>query len=96
VSVKVANSGKVPGAEVVQVYAQDPVMSFTRPWKRLLAFARVTVAPGASATVEVPLTRDQLMFYDDDMNLRLVPGVYNISVGGSSYSAAFNTATLTV
>ena len=96
VSVKLTNSGKVPGTEVVQVYAQDPVMSFTRPWKRLLAFARVTVAPSASATVEVPLTRDQMMFYDDEMKLRLVPGVYNISVGGSSYSAAFNTATLTI
>jgi hypothetical protein len=69
-------------------------MRFTRPWKRLLAFKRVTLAAGASVTVQVPITSDELMFHDDDMKLRLVPGEYTLSVGGSSYSAAALTASL--
>eukprot|EP01047_Picozoa_sp_COSAG01_P006710 COSAG01_NODE_246_length_20450_cov_195.166822_23_plen_72_part_00 len=69
-------------------------MRFTRPWKRLLAFKRVTIAAGSSATVEVPITRDELEFHDDDMQRRLVPGEYTLSVGGSSYSAAALTAPL--
>lgn len=36
------------------------MMKFVRPWKRLLAFQRVTLAQGASTTVHVPLTRDEL------------------------------------
>jgi hypothetical protein len=71
-------------------------MKFVRPWKRLLAFARVTLAAGVSEEVKVPLTREQLMFYDDDMKLALVPGSYTLSVGGSSYSAAATTALLNI
>ena len=90
------NTGKVAGTEVVQVYCEDPVMKFVRPWKRLLAFARVTLAAGASEEVKVALTREQLMFHDDDMKLALVPGSYTLSVGGSSYSAATTTTVLNI
>ena len=94
VSVKITNTGPVAGTEVAQVYCQDPIMRFTRPWKRLLAFSRVALQPGASATVEIPISRDELMFHDDEMVRRLVPGEYTLSVGGSSYSAAALTAAL--
>ena len=84
------------GTEVVQVYCEDPVMAFTRPWKRLLAFSRVSLAAGSSETVEIPLRQTALMFHDDDMVLRLVPGDYVLSVGGDSYSAAFLSANFTL
>jgi beta-glucosidase len=95
-SVKVTNMGTVPGTEVIQVYCEDPVMAFVRPWKRLLTFARVTLQPGASTTVRIPVTRDEMMFYDDDLVLALVPGEYTLSAGGSSYSAAALTVDLVV
>lgn len=85
------NTGKVTGTEVVQVYCEDPIMKFVRPWKRLIAFNRVTLAGGSSVVVQIHLTSDQLEFYDDDLALRVVPGDYTLSVGGSSYSAANNT-----
>ena len=95
-SVKVTNTGTVAGTEVVQVYCEDPVMAFVRPWKRLLTFARVTLQPGASTTVRLPVTRDEMMFHDDDLVLALVPGEYTLSAGGSSYSAAALTVDLVV
>lgn len=67
-----------------------------RPWKRLLSFKRVTLVAGASATVRVDLTQANLEFYDDDMVLRVVPGDYTLSVGGSSYSAAENAVPLSI
>lgn len=88
VNVTVSNTGSLSGAEVVQVYCEDPTMAFVRPWKRLLAFSRVTLAAGRLTEVSIALTRDQLMFHDDELSLTLVPGEYTISVGGSSYSAA--------
>ena len=87
VRVNVTNTGTVAGEEVVQVYAVDPVMEYVRPWKRLVGFGRVQVTPGASQLVSVPLSAMEMAFYDDNMTWRLVPGAYNISVGGDSYSA---------
>ena len=94
VRVNVTNTGSVVGDEVVQVYAVDPVMDYVRPWKRLVGFTRVNLAPGASQQVSVQLSAMEMAFYDDDMNWRLVPGAYNISVGGDSYSAAYLSAEL--
>eukprot|EP00041_Stephanoeca_diplocostata_P027873 m.777576 g.777576 ORF g.777576 m.777576 type:complete len:794 (+) comp23267_c1_seq1:227-2608(+) len=91
-SVKVANTGSIDGTEVVQVYVQDPVMDYVRPWKRLVAFQRVSVAAGETQTVTIPMTSDQLEFYDDDLVLRVVSGNYTFSVGGDSYAAAALTA----
>lgn len=61
-------------SQVVQIYVQDPVMDYVRPWKRLVAFQRVAVTAGQTQTVSIPMTADQLEFYDDDMVLRVVPG----------------------
>ena len=95
-SVQLSNTGSVAGTEVVQVYCEDPIMKYVRPWKRLLEFKRVTLAVGASTTVHVELTQDNLEFYDDEMVLRVVPGNYTLSVGGSSYSAAQNVVPLSI
>ncbi len=51
VTATVTNTGAVEGAEVVQVYLGIPVTG--QPPKRLVGFQKVTVAPGASASVEI-------------------------------------------
>ena len=56
VELTAANTGKVAGTTVVQVYCIDPVMDYVRPWKRLLAFARVTLAAGQSKPVRIDVT----------------------------------------
>jgi len=96
VSVTVTNAGTVEGSEVVQVYVQDPIMTFVRPWKRLVAFKRVTIPAGQSLKVSLPITSDELAFHDDRMVLRVVPGEYTVSVGGDSVSDWENHAVVTI
>lgn len=87
VSVDVTNTGGMLGTEVVQVYVVDPVMSYVRPWKRLLAFGRVTLEPGGQQRVRIPVSATQLAFQDDSSTVgtwRVVPGEYTVRVGPSS------------
>lgn len=56
VSLTVRNTGDRAGAEVVQVYLNDPIASVVRPVQRLVGFRKVVLEPGESVrlTVEVP------------------------------------------
>ncbi|RKN11955.1 beta-glucosidase [Streptomyces radicis] len=51
VTVTVTNTGERAGTEVVQLYLHDPVARTARPVDRLVGYARVDLAPGASADV---------------------------------------------
>ena len=82
-TVRVTNTGDRDGADVVQVYGQDPVASVTRPVIQLLGYARVELAPGESAEVafDVPTTR--LAFSDRRLVRVVEPGDVTVSVGTS-------------
>ena len=56
---RVTNTGERQGTAVVQLYGRDEVATAVRPVRRLLDFARVGLAAGASAEIEftVPLER---------------------------------------
>ncbi len=84
VSVDVTNTGKMPGDEVVQLYIRDEVSSVTRPVKELRGFRRVTLAPGETMTVELPLGFSELSFFNRDMHRVVEPGDFKIMVGGNS------------
>ena len=89
VHLNVANTGAHSGATVVQVYVQDPRgLPFVPYWKRLVAFARVDLAAGASSDVTIDVRRDDVAMYDDsatgDFALELFEGVYALSVGTDS------------
>lgn len=68
ISVKttVKNTGKVSGAEVVQVYvgSNGACNGDDRPVKLLKGIRRVEVAPGERAAVEVQIPMEELKFYD--------------------------------
>jgi len=84
VSVEVANTGKVRGDEVVQLYIRDEVSSVTRPIKELRGFRRISLEPGETKTVEFTLGFDQLSFLDREMHPVVEPGTFKIMVGGNS------------
>jgi beta-glucosidase len=84
VSVDVMNTGTREGTEVVQMYIRDRVSSVTRPVKELKGFARVSLQPGETKTVELEITPDVLAFYDVNMNYTVEPGEFEIMVGTSS------------
>ena len=84
VSVQVKNIGKLEGTEVVQLYIRDIYSSATRPIKELKDFARVSLKPGESKTVNFTITPDKLAFFNREMHYVVESGVFEIMVGSSS------------
>jgi len=85
VSATVKNSGKCEGTEVVEVYVSEQNPSVPRPLKELKGFQRVTLKPGESKTVSIPLNDDAFSFYDVKTHFwTFNPGKFEIQVGASS------------
>jgi beta-glucosidase len=84
VEVDVKNVGSFPGDEVVQMYVRDEFSSVTRPIKELKGFQRVTLQPGESKTVMLPITPDRLAFWNIEMDYVVEPGEFQILVGPNS------------
>lgn len=66
VTVSVQNTGKLAGAETVQVYVADKEASVDRPIKELKGFSKVFLEPGESRKVTVSLAERDFAFYDTD------------------------------
>jgi beta-glucosidase len=84
VSVKVKNSGKYDGAEVVQLYTRDMVGSVTRPVKELKGIKKIFLKVGEEAVVEFKLTAHDLAFYTRSMEFKSEPGEFRVFVGSNS------------
>ena len=85
VSVKVTNTGKVEGKEVVQLYVTDKESSLIRPVKELKGFEKVSLKPGESKNVMFKLDKRAFAFYSEAAHDWLVEeGDFIISVGSSS------------
>ncbi|MFA7369014.1 MAG: glycoside hydrolase family 3 C-terminal domain-containing protein, partial [Kiritimatiellales bacterium] len=85
VSVTVKNTGKVAGAEVVQLYVHDEEASVERPYRELKGFRKVFLRPGESRTVTMPLDWKALAFWDIKTHAWLTePGSFALLAGNSS------------
>ena len=96
VSVKVTNTGKKSGDEVVQMYIRDKISSVTRPVKELKGFKRITLEPGKSKTVKFDIAPEHLAFYDINMEYKVEPGDFEIMIGNSSRDDDLQKIILTV
>ncbi|MEI2270096.1 glycoside hydrolase family 3 C-terminal domain-containing protein [Microbacterium sp. No. 7] len=83
VSVVVRNTGERAGADVVQLYAHDPVASLTRPVAQLMAYHRVDLGPGESARVVFSLPTARFAFTGRDGRRVVEPGRIDLWVGSS-------------
>lgn len=84
VRVDVKNIGEWTGDEVVQFYTRDEFASAPRPVLELQGFKRLTLAPGECRTVLFDLDTDQLAFYDEELELVLEPGTFQVLLGSSA------------
>jgi beta-glucosidase len=84
IRLRIKNSGKRAGTEVVQLYVQDPAASVTRPVQQLVGFARISLAPGQSAQLQFQLPVNQLAFLDSRMRWVVEPGEIRVMLGSSS------------
>ena len=86
VTFSVTNTGQRAGAEVAQAYALLPTKA-GEPFKRLVGWEKVALAPGETKTVTVTVDPQYLSIFNVQRNgWELVPGDYKVYVGGSSAS----------
>ncbi|MET0309597.1 MAG: glycoside hydrolase family 3 N-terminal domain-containing protein [Sphingomonas sp.] len=82
-TVVVTNSGKVAVDEVVQLYANDPVASVSRPDRELRGFARVALKPGETRKVSFTLAASQFAIWQPGKWV-VEPGEIRLMAGASS------------
>jgi beta-glucosidase len=86
VSVTVANTGKVPGKEVVQLYLAAPTGSLHKPESELRAFGKSKfLAPSESQTLTFELSAADLCSFHPGLSAWMADaGVYTVKVGSSA------------
>lgn len=83
-SVKIKNTGKMAGKEVVQVYINDKISSVATPVKQLKAFKKVELNQSETKKVEFEIPCSELGLWDRNMNYIVKPGEFEIQLGNSS------------
>jgi hypothetical protein len=84
ISCTVTNTGTLDGAEIVQLYLEDPVGEVVRPVRELIGYARVELEAGASAIVDFAIHADRTSFTGVDLARVVTPGLVKLHVGTSS------------
>ena len=90
VTVKVKNTGKYDGEEVVQLYVQDLVGSVTRPVKELKGFVKILLKSGEEKSVDFIIHEKDLRFTAADMKFKSEPGLFKVYVGTNSVDVLEN------
>jgi beta-glucosidase len=91
-TVDVTNTGKVAGAEVVQLYFSYPGSLVVRAERELKGFAKVSLEPGETKAVDVSVPVDSLAYYDVAKSAwSLEPLEYAVHVGTSSRDLPLST-----
>jgi len=84
VSIELHNTGKVAGAEVVQLYLRDRVGSVVRPVRQLRDFQKVFLAAGEKRTLHFTIDREKLSFYNAALQWVAEPGEFDLMLGAAS------------
>ncbi len=81
VKITLTNDSNRDGKEVVQLYMRDVFASTVRPVSSLIAFKKITLAAGETATVEFTVTEPMLRFYDFNCDCISEAGEFTLSTG---------------
>ena len=86
VSVKVTNTGKIPGKDVVELYVAAPQGELDKPVKELKAYAKTReLQPGESQIVTLKVKNSELASYDESASAWVTDaGHYDFMLGSSS------------
>jgi beta-glucosidase len=85
ITLRVRNTGKRDGKEVVQLYVAPVDRAPTDPVRQLRAFAKVAIPAGADRAVELNLDKRAFAVYDVAAKGWVVrPGRYRLLIGGAS------------
>jgi len=85
ITVKVKNTGKREGSEIVQLYISDLRSSLPRPVKELKGFEKVSLMPGEEKTISFTIDKSDLSFFDAEKHTWIAePGDFEAVIGASS------------
>ena len=87
-TIKVKNSGKLKGGEVVQAYIGYPQEDFKLPLKELRQFNRIALSEGKSEniTINIPV-KDLQKWSEKELKQTLYKGNYQLFIGSNSSDA---------
>ena len=90
-SLNLKNTGSRAGAEVVQLYVQDPECSVERPIQELKGFKKVFLKPGESKKMTFNIKKEDLAFWEvNNQHWKAEEGLFNIRIGTSSRGIHLN------
>ncbi|OQE80112.1 hypothetical protein PENNAL_c0048G00727 [Penicillium nalgiovense] len=88
-TVQIKNTGKLAGAQVLQLYISAPESPTPRPSKELHGFEKVFLQPGEEKTVDIQLDRYATSFWDEIEDVwKSEQGTYEVLIGTSSQEVA--------
>jgi beta-glucosidase len=83
--VKVKNTGRMDGDEVIQVYASKQESVFDRPVQSLVGFIRLPILAGTEKAVILRIPVRELRIYNPEVAGYLIePGLYQLNIGAAS------------
>ena len=83
ITVKVTNTGKVSGEEVVQLYVINQNTAIKAPLKTLKGFERISLKAGESKTITFTLSPEDLSYITAEGNYQQYNGKIKIAIGGN-------------
>ena len=83
-SVKITNTGKLKGKDVVQMYIRDHYGSLARPVKELKGFELVELNPGETKEVSFEIDNSNLIYYTANDRWESEIGKFSVFIGGDS------------
>lgn len=83
-SVTVRNTGDRAGKEAVLAFVRDEYASVTPHHRRLKAFEKIELEPGASRRVTFDIPREDLTLINRDLERVFEPGAFTVEVGDQS------------
>lgn len=86
-SVNVKNTGKVKGAEIVQLYVGCEGSRVDRPVKVLKDFQRIELNPGEEKRIILTVTKEDVAYYDEKTDMFQTEDIKYIAYTGCSSAA---------
>jgi beta-glucosidase len=84
VSLRVSNTSKLDGDEVVQLYLQDELASVVLPEKQLKAFKRIHLKAGETQELTFTLNAEDLAIFNAQMQEVVEAGRFKVMIGAAS------------
>jgi beta-glucosidase len=81
VSIKIRNTGKIAGKEIVQLYLTDLFGSVSRPVKQIKGFEKILLQPGEIKEVKFTIPYSELSFIGRENKRIVEPGKFVVTVG---------------